>query len=346
MRNGKWIIALALVLLFVPCASAALPNFAKDPLTGSSVGCDQAETPHESEPSYRESYPISPSPARTPEGGQPQIIRAAAAATEDMQKECKGKHHRENGRDSVGEIITGLLEDIAEIAKPALSIVHSGITGKQAEGDDAGKFEEQIETIAVNKLPESPVVVIPLIVSIGLGLAFELLSKITLVPSHSNIRNSDLLENENRKLIYELIKARPGICMKEISEITMIGWSSVVYHVSTLTQRDFVVASMQGRRRHLFENSRTYRPDQKKYIIASKNDAAYSIMNFIRDNPGCTQKEVSETLCISTSLVSWHIGRLEKMGLVQKSREGRSNRCQIACGSNPRNTVQAIMAPA
>ncbi|PKK81322.1 MAG: hypothetical protein CVT47_03025 [Thermoplasmata archaeon HGW-Thermoplasmata-2] len=201
---------------------------------------------------------------------------------------------------------------------------------------DAGGSEQEAKEASVPVAVETGVISASAIFALStlFGILYVLISKLAIVPLYVKIPRSDMLKNENRRKVYEIIRSRPGICVTELSREVDMGWGTVLYHISALRRSDLIAISLKGKRRYLFENGSTYRQEEKKLIAASRNENAARIIECIRQNPGITQQEICKSLGYTSSLVSWHVKQLEHSGIVSKERCGKTCRHTLSTAAS------------
>lgn len=146
-----------------------------------------------------------------------------------------------------------------------------------------------------------------------------------LLPLYSRIERTEVLEHAKRDEIYELIRASPGIHAHEIGERALIGWGTTVYHLKLLENHGLVVSKKSGRYKRFFVNTGEY-TKKKDVYGALRNETAKNVAQYVVDHPGCTQKELCAAVGIQPSLASWHVEKLEGVGLVKRVKDGRQVR--------------------
>lgn len=144
-----------------------------------------------------------------------------------------------------------------------------------------------------------------------------------LMPLYSRIAKDDLLDNETRAKLVELVEQTPGLSQKELCEGVGAGWGNTVYHLQRLEQAGFLRSEKQGHHRRFYRTGEMPSEDIEALGVL-KNDNANQIARYLLEQPGCKQKDVCEALDISPSLAHKWIKRLEDNDLVQSEREWRS----------------------
>jgi DNA-binding MarR family transcriptional regulator len=154
----------------------------------------------------------------------------------------------------------------------------------------------------------------------GLGLA---LARMIGFPLFSRLSKDDLLENDGREMLFNLVDSNPGIGLAQLADQSGLGWGTTVYHLGRLEQGGFISSMKNGQNRHFFKNGHPA-AQQKKAIAVLKNDTAAQLARYLMATPGATGKTIANGLGIAAPTVTKYVKRLEEEGLVETLREGRS----------------------
>jgi predicted transcriptional regulator len=178
------------------------------------------------------------------------------------------------------------------------------------------------------KYSDLPLIVIVILSVIGLisfiaySINFLVLGKIPFIHGLSKLKKTNLLENESRRKIYEIILQNPGIQLCEIEKMTGLTNKNVEYHIKKLHNYGMIVYKQTSRGKGYFQNSNTYSMKEKIVYMHSKNPTEKRIIEIIHDNPGITRKELSGVINISAPSVSWYISGLINDKIIKKERVG------------------------
>lgn len=143
-----------------------------------------------------------------------------------------------------------------------------------------------------------------------------------ILPLYSHISDDEILDDPNRAGIYRLIQTEPGISTKDIADRLDLAWGTVTHHLGKLEKRRFIVSKKYGKYRRYFANGAGGSQD-KDTVAVLRLDRTGDVAALIREQPGMTQKAVSQVLGVSSSTILWHVKRLEQVHLVRKVREGK-----------------------
>ena len=142
----------------------------------------------------------------------------------------------------------------------------------------------------------------------------------------SRIAPNRVMEHETRTKIRELVAARPGIGLSEVSQALELGWGTAVYHINRMEAAGLVSSSASGRRRALFlpEHGRVTR----EALTVLSSNAQVRLLSYVRDKPGCSQRELAAAANLSLPLAHRYMARLEDEGLVVSEKTWRTRAYQ------------------
>lgn len=126
---------------------------------------------------------------------------------------------------------------------------------------------------------------------------------------------------ERRDEILKTIRDEPGITFRELARRLGLGIGDLQYHLRKLEREGEVFSRRVGRRRYLFP--RGLEEDAQRLLIAISTDTRRRILLRLMDGPA-DQKTLSESLGVSQPTVSYHMGELVKLGVVDAERRGKS----------------------
>jgi len=150
-----------------------------------------------------------------------------------------------------------------------------------------------------------------LISSIAAALAFVALL------GYSRLKRESLLEQENRKRIYEYIVKNPGEHFRGIQRALDLEVGVLSHHLNILEREQLVVSEQQGERRVFYPAG--MRADDKIRLSRIQE----KILKSIQENPGATQASIAKNLGVSRKVVFYHLKFLRDAGLVEEERGGR-----------------------
>ena len=201
----------------------------------------------------------------------------------------------------------------------------------QLRGDPTGAlgvaFEGEATRAVVQGASVVPVVA-PSAARAGEGLlallAVALLGRLVVAPLYHRLGPSDVLANENRRGLYETIRARPGVSVQELVASSGLSRILVRHHLGMLEAHKLVRATSWRRRRTYAVAGEGAGRAACELKDATRRRVAHAVTRAGR----ATQKDLVGTLGVSQRLVSYHLARLEASALVKV--EGRNPRAYVA----------------
>ncbi|WP_297534960.1 metalloregulator ArsR/SmtB family transcription factor [Thermococcus sp.] len=126
---------------------------------------------------------------------------------------------------------------------------------------------------------------------------------------------------ERRNEILDQIRRRPGVTFRELARELGIGIGDLQYHLHKLEKEGKVFSKKIGRRRYIFPAG--FEEEAQRLVIAISTETRRRILLQLMEGPK-SQGELAERLGVSQPTISYHMGELEKLGIVEVVREGRS----------------------
>ncbi len=139
-----------------------------------------------------------------------------------------------------------------------------------------------------------------------------------------NLSLDEVLENENRSLILDLILKQPGIHFNELLRETKISPGNLAWHLDVLLSYKII-----GKRR--FENYLIYYPYYLENPLSNidlklqKSKLTLKMLKIIEKKPGICNSEISKILHVNRKTLQYHIEKLIELELISKKRIGRKN---------------------
>ncbi|KAF1077241.1 winged helix-turn-helix transcriptional regulator [Methanogenium sp. MK-MG] len=139
----------------------------------------------------------------------------------------------------------------------------------------------------------------------------------------SRVSGDNVFENDTRRKIYDCIRKNPGIHMRAIVKETDVSLGTLRYHINQLCKNHNLAILEERGHTHYFENSGTYSVSQQNVLKHMRNSTTRKILEVLAANPSATRKDISESLGITGSTITWHMKRLEEDGVIDVRNEGR-----------------------
>jgi len=116
--------------------------------------------------------------------------------------------------------------------------------------------------------------------------------------------------------IVSFILTNPGVYMREVSEDLGLSMGVVQYHIWVLSKNGEVEECRTGRYRRFFGAAK-YGETERKVISLLRQGTAGKILALLAEGPPLTHMKLAELLGMSSQAVTWHMKRLESMGMVE-----------------------------
>lgn len=204
-----------------------------------------------------------------------------------------------------------------------LGLVASIFTVFSAGGDTASAAMESVAAQPASSAGIAAFVVAATASGLGLLALVQRYGSLGAVPLFSRIAKSELLDNEVRAEIFELIKQNPGINVSEIARRLDIAWGTATHHLQKLRAERMIAIRRVANQKCYFQNGGSFTPQEMDVMSATKNGTAKRIAELLlKDGPHC-HRDIAESLGVSPALVSFHMRKLLDAGVVEKERDGR-----------------------
>jgi predicted transcriptional regulator len=172
------------------------------------------------------------------------------------------------------------------------------------------------------------IVTITIIVYLGLTEVGRFTSiQFLFLPLYAKIRKKHPLENKMRELIYEYIELYPGENYTAIKKTLGLANGTLVYHLKILKEENLIRAVSEGRYKRFYpmgsdklDMSRIYGHEGTQMLTELEK----KIIEKIEEEPEISQVEVAKSLGVSRQVVSYHIIKLAKAGVLKLKRKTKS----------------------
>ena len=139
---------------------------------------------------------------------------------------------------------------------------------------------------------------------------------------YTRLAKPDILDNEVRNRIFDIIRENPGISAREVHRRSEQSWGTVVYHLRQLERHHIVVSRSLGRTRNYYENHGKYR-GMEIQLACLQSERARVLARAIANTPGITQEQLAAASGYPQPTTSYYVRKLKQAGLVEEQREGR-----------------------
>jgi predicted ArsR family transcriptional regulator len=140
------------------------------------------------------------------------------------------------------------------------------------------------------------------------------------------VTRENVLENETRNGIFELLNEKPGLHLRAIADELDLSTTNVLWHLRKLEDADLV----RGKK---LEGYKVFYPveggeESKREAMASavlRNDNAEAILEYVATEPGAHQRQIARALDVNHGTVRWHLRKMLKTDLLMEIKRENSN---------------------
>ncbi|TFF99228.1 MAG: winged helix-turn-helix transcriptional regulator [Promethearchaeota archaeon] len=135
----------------------------------------------------------------------------------------------------------------------------------------------------------------------------------------------EVLENENRSKIIDIILKKPGIHFNELKRNSGLASGNLVWHLDILETYKVI-------KKKRVKNYVIYIPYYSKNPLSNvdlklqKSELTLEILEKIEENPGIWNGKITEELEIHRKTIQYHIDKLIDLGLINRERDGIKKR--------------------
>lgn len=142
-----------------------------------------------------------------------------------------------------------------------------------------------------------------------------------------HVDSDNVLEHPLRAGILETVKGRPGIHLRELSQVHDTAVTNTQWHLRKLEMAGLVrTQKVSGRRLYYPTQGGIQSRELALQNAATRNPNAESIFGYIQGHAGCNQRGLAEALEMNPGTVRWHLRRLEEAGLIRAMADGANTR--------------------
>ncbi|MBD3216246.1 MAG: winged helix-turn-helix transcriptional regulator [Candidatus Lokiarchaeota archaeon] len=131
----------------------------------------------------------------------------------------------------------------------------------------------------------------------------------------------EVLENENRSKIIDLILEEPGIHFNELLRKTELAPGNLVWHLDILETYKVIKKKRVGNY-VMFIPYYNKNPLSNINLKLQKSELTLQILESIEENPGIWNSKLTDEMEIHRKTIQYHIDKLIDLGLIYKKKEG------------------------
>ena len=136
-----------------------------------------------------------------------------------------------------------------------------------------------------------------------------------------NEKNKKVLELENRRKIYELVRKYSGSHFRELERKSKIPIGILKYHLDFLNKHGLIKQEKDGNNTRYFLANIKF--ENMKLLGFLRQKSTRRILLFILTNEKSYYQDIVKFVELSQSTVSWHIKKLIKANIISEIKEGK-----------------------
>ncbi len=207
-----------------------------------------------------------------------------------------------------------------------------------AVGDTGGYVVRPVDPDTISGTPYDPVPITfwqlsPRAMAIAVALSIlpmlvfpiEILYALKILAwlGYRKISQNAIFQNQNRLMIFELIKANPGIDYRTLSQLVGLKRGSVRYHLSVLALKGETIEVNYLNSIGYFENTGKFTEFEKKMFNQLQNGTNRKIMTTLIVSPNVSRRDLVRRIGIAGPSVTWHTNRLSRSNIISMEKNGR-----------------------
>jgi predicted transcriptional regulator len=135
------------------------------------------------------------------------------------------------------------------------------------------------------------------------------------------LKPEHLLNNRLRKRIYVFVQNHPGEHFRSILNHLNLTNGTLAHHLYTLEKESLIRSQRDGLYRRFYPAGYQIDPTHVSLTAIQQR-----IIDLVKDEPGLSQKEISQNLGLSNSTVNYNIKSMKEKGLLEVKKDGKSTR--------------------
>jgi predicted transcriptional regulator len=135
-------------------------------------------------------------------------------------------------------------------------------------------------------------------------------------------------ELDIQKQIYLLISKQPGLNLSTIADEISISIPLALYHLRYLEKNELLTSTKDGGYLRYYVKGRIGSKD-KKFLSLFRQEILLKIVLYLLKTPHSRHKEILENFTMSRSLLSYHLKKLVKQGIIDAYGFGQERRYKV-----------------
>jgi predicted transcriptional regulator len=139
--------------------------------------------------------------------------------------------------------------------------------------------------------------------------------------AYTRLKRRSILDNLNRKNIFEYIKTNQGVHFKKLLRELNFQPGAMSYHLNVLEKGEYIKSIQDGNYRRF-------------YLFGTKSDLKIAlttiqlrILSVVNERPGISQSKISDLIGKNRMVVNYHVRILTDAGIIAMEHSGRESQC-------------------
>ena len=150
----------------------------------------------------------------------------------------------------------------------------------------------------------------------------------SITPGAHKMSLEEVLENENRNTIIDLILEEPGIHFNELLRRTELAPGNLVWHLDVLESYK-VIGKKRVANRVVYFPYHGKNPVSNLDLQVNKSKLALEILKLVEDEPGTWTNMITKKLEVNRKTIQYHVDKLEELGVIRFEKAGKKKRIFI-----------------
>ena len=139
----------------------------------------------------------------------------------------------------------------------------------------------------------------------------------------TRLRRNSILDNLNRKNIYEMVKSKPGVHFNELIRTLDMQPGVLSHHLNVLESEEYIKSLQDANHRRFY----LYGENTERKIMLT--DIQLKILGVVSKSPGISQSNISKSIGRNRMIVNYHIKILRDVNMLLLEKSGRESMCYV-----------------
>ena len=137
----------------------------------------------------------------------------------------------------------------------------------------------------------------------------------------SKLVKEDVLNNDNRRKIFNFICKNPGVYFNRIAEELDLSNYILAWHIKMLLKFNYIRSKVIEKHEVFFNADFQVDSEKEQVLFFISKQKVRKIIDYLNYNPeGCSKTRISKELGMHSTTIDRYMNKLEKYGILQKKR--------------------------